>query len=432
MERWKPVAGFMGLMAVALGLLGLFEARGAGPEGAQVVGVYSLPPTPIRALNPHLRQEDVDEALRRGWPVADRPALGSGLFYLGNGRFLGLTDRGPNGDCPGGKFFPLPRFAPVLLPFRLDEASKTIRLEAPLPLRTPGGAPLTGLPNREGEDVPFASAECKEKLPLDPSGVDTEDVAVFPDGRGYLLVEENSPSVLFADARGRVLVRYTPKGVRLPARYPVRDILPEVLALRRNNRGLENLALSGDGKTAWAVLQSPIGSTRDPAFDGSLVARAVRLDVSDPLRARVTGLYLVPFSDPKDYPKPNRPRDMKFSAASWVEGEKILLLERAEGGARIYLVDFSRATNLLDHPKGDSPELDKAGTDYAALGIRLPERRLLLETWRHPAFDTDKLEGVALLEDGRTLALADDNDFAITGKEGPSRLWLVRLPEALR
>ncbi|MFX6918880.1 hypothetical protein ABTH79_19450, partial [Acinetobacter baumannii] len=86
-----------------------------------------------------------------------------------------------------------------------------------------------------------------------------------------------------------------------------------------------------------------------------------------------------------------------YSAAARVSGEKILLLERASGGARIFLVDFSQATNLLDHPLGDTPELDKAGTDYGALGIRLPQRNLVLETWKLPEFDTDKLEGLTLL-----------------------------------
>ncbi|MBW6395908.1 hypothetical protein KZX47_12215 [Thermus sp. SYSU G05001] len=84
----------------------------------------------------------------------------------------------------------------------------------------------------------------------------------------------------------------------------------------------------------------------------------------------------------------------------------------------------------LTPPPG--PELDKVGTDFGALGIRLPQRNLVLETWKLPEFDTNKLEGLTLLEDGRTLAIADDNDFAITGKEGPSRLWLVLLPQALR
>ncbi|BDG29787.1 esterase-like activity of phytase family protein [Thermus thermophilus] len=409
------------LASLALGLALAQEPR--------LVGVYILPPTPIRALNPFLSPQEVEAALKVGWPTAERPSLGSGLFYLGNGRFLGVTDRGPNGDCPGGKFFPLPRFAPTLAFFRLE--GDALRLERALPLRNLGGKPLTGLPNRPGEDIPFADKACQARLPLDPDGLDVEDVAVTPGG-GFWLVEENSPSLVYADSRGRVLMRYTPKGVRLDTSYPTRDLLPALLALRRNNRGLENLALSGDGKTAWVLLQSPIGPTSDPAFDRSLVARAVRLDVSDPFRARVTGMYLVPFSDPQAYPKPNRPRDMKFSAALWLRGQEVLLLERAEGGARIFVVDFARATNLLDHPEGESLELDKAGVDYAAKGIALPERRLLLETWRLPEVDTDKLEGLALLEDGQTLALIDDNDFAITGKEGPNRVWLVRLGERLR
>ncbi|GAA6755737.1 esterase-like activity of phytase family protein [Thermus thalpophilus] len=394
-----------------------------------MTGVYTLPPTPIQTLNPHLSPEEVEAASRKGWPVTDRPAIGSGLFYLGGGRFLGVTDRGPNGDCPGGKSFPLPRYSPTLVFFCLE--GQEIRLERGSPLRNPKGGPITGLPNLPGEDVPFVDRHCQVRLPLDPDGVDVEDVALTPSG-GFWMVEENSPSLLYADSSGRVVVRYTPRGVRPAASYPVRDILPAILRQRRANRGLENLALSEDGATAWLILQSPIGPTADPAFDQSLVARAVRLDVSDPLRAKVTGLYLIPFSDPKEYPKPNRPRDMKYSAAAFVKDQTILLLERAEGGARVFLVDFTQATNLLERPDGESPELDRAGIDYAALGIRLPERRLLLETWRLGGFDTDKLEGIALLEDGQTLALVNDNDFAITGNEGPSRLWLVRLGTKLR
>lgn len=418
------------LSLAAFGLLSLASA-----QEAKVVGVYTLPPLSLDALNPQLFAEDIRQAQAHGWPIVDRPGIGSGLFYLGNGRFLGLTDRGPNGDCPEGKdglYFPLPRFAPTVVTFHLEEAGRRLRLEASLPLRAPNGSFLSGLPSRRDQKSAYADASCTMPLQQDPAGVDPEDVALLPGGKGYLVVEENAPALLYVDPQGIVRMGYMPKGVGIPAPYPVRDILPQVLALRRENRGLENLALSGDGKTAWAVLQSPIGSTKDPAYAESLVTRAVRLDVSDPLNARVTGLYLIPFSNPKEYPKANKARDMKFSAAAWIGDAQILLLERAEGGARVFLVDFAQATNLLDHPMGQSPDLDRAGVDYGALGIRLPARKLVLETWKLAEFDTDKLEGLTLLEDKRTLAIANDNDFAITGKEGPSRVWLVLLPEALQ
>ena len=121
---------------LGLAVLGLPSLAGA--QEAKVVGMYTLPPMDLKMLNPHLFEEDIREAQARGWAKVDQPGIGSGLFYLGNGRFLGLTDRGPNGDCPGGKFFPLPRFAPALLPFRLEEATGRIRLEAPVSDRRPG------------------------------------------------------------------------------------------------------------------------------------------------------------------------------------------------------------------------------------------------------------------------------------------------------
>lgn len=37
--------------------------------------------------------------------------------------------------------------------------------------------------------------------------------------------------------------------------YPVKAILPDAFLMRRNNKGLENAAVSPDGKTAWTMMQ---------------------------------------------------------------------------------------------------------------------------------------------------------------------------------
>ncbi len=40
------------------------------------------------------------------------------------------------------------------------------------------------------------------------------------------------------------------------------DVLPEIFSKRRGNRGLENVAVSPDGKTAVTFMQSPMGEPR--------------------------------------------------------------------------------------------------------------------------------------------------------------------------
>ena len=37
--------------------------------------------------------------------------------------------------------------------------------------------------------------------------------------------------------------------------YPVKAVLPDSFLMRRNNKGLENAAVSPDGKTAWTMMQ---------------------------------------------------------------------------------------------------------------------------------------------------------------------------------
>ena len=62
-------------------------------------------------------------------------------------------------------------------------------------------------------------------------------------------------------ARLQVKVRYVPKTLGGPSYfgsfsgYPVKAILPDSFMMRRSNKGLENVAVSPDGKTAWTMMQ---------------------------------------------------------------------------------------------------------------------------------------------------------------------------------
>lgn len=64
-------------------------------------------------------------------------------------------------------------------------------------------------------------------------------------------------------------------------------VLPEVFYQRRANRGLENVAISPDGKTAVTFMQSPMGK----ATNSSVVHSAV-LDISDVQAPKLTAVYL--------------------------------------------------------------------------------------------------------------------------------------------
>lgn len=87
--------------------------------------------------------------------------------------------------------------------------------------------------------------------------------------RMCLLSDEYSPSVavfncdMGHDACGEVKVRYVPQALGGASYfgnpsftgYAVKAILPDSFLKRRNNKGLENVAVSPDGKSAWTMVQ---------------------------------------------------------------------------------------------------------------------------------------------------------------------------------
>lgn len=433
-------AGLFTLLgALTLSACSLTEAGDGLPGTPTVDGKVrvlrsaSLPATSLTALG--YSDAQLASSKVNGLRSTDLPAIGSGLTVLPDGSFLGITDRGPNEDhldAAGkvdGKTFPLPQFSPTLVRFQVDGA-RIVPTEY-RPLRDGDGQGITGLTNVTGEELPFRSAAATTPLPFNVNGMDTEALARFPDGR-LLVAEETSPSVAVLSAQGDVLIRYTPEGKTLDgAAYPVRPILPGVYLNRRVNRGFENLSLSADGKTAWVTLQSPMGDTKTPAYAASRVLRTLKLDVTDPLNARVTGEYLTLGSSISDYPASKKQADLKVSDTTWISGNKLLLLERASGLVRLYVEDFSAATDILNRTD-ESTLMLEAAPDLSALGVRASTRTLVFQSTDAGITD-DKLEGVALVTPS-VVALTNDNDFGIgdntTG--APSRVWLVQLGTALR
>ena len=61
------------------------------------------------------------------------------------GEFYALTDRGPNADATGGKYFPIPDYTPRIGHFRLTQDGKIEKI-AEILIKDPSGKPISGRP----------------------------------------------------------------------------------------------------------------------------------------------------------------------------------------------------------------------------------------------------------------------------------------------
>lgn len=229
----------------------------------------------------------------------------SGLYFQGiaangNLKFIANTDRGPNGDPTGANrpFF-LPNFQPEIVSFELNRTSGEMNITKRTGLfRADGKTPLTGLPNLQAAANGLAYTDeigvdlDGKVLANDPLGADVEGIVIGSDGN-YWLVDEYRPAIYHFDTNGKLLDRFIPKGtatapvVDLPAGTFGTEVLPEVYAQRRSNRGFEAVAI--EGTKLYAFMQSPIDNPDNAADTASRASRTVRILEFDTVTKTVTG-----------------------------------------------------------------------------------------------------------------------------------------------
>jgi hypothetical protein len=388
-------------------------------------------------------------------------SLGSGLFRSRSDRpheYYMVTDRGPNGQPDGRRTFPVSDFNPTIVKVRVKGTK--IEIQKRIPLKTKNGSPVTGLPNFDFVDSPVSdTAPAPDEVPYNfdaskplgtynQNGLDTEDIVRTAKGE-FWVVDEYRPSVVRVGSDGTVLARYVPKGLKDEfgdVGYPVHDTLPAEHAYRRQNRGYEGLALSPDQKHLFVALQSPLQLPPSTTVGrDSRNTRILRLD----LDGHVTGEFVYRFDWAADFDPGSgaRARDMKLSGLWALSGRRLLVLERTDFVAKVYLVDVSKATDLggWNPPTGAAlnyiETLNGEG-DLQTSGIDPLPKNLILDLDRVDGMP-DKIESIAVVNRS-TLAVANDNDFGLTetptwNSEGrlsndtgvKSRILYVTLPEAL-
>ena len=380
----------------------------------------------------------------------------SGLFFQGtnatngNLKFTTLTDRGPNGDPTGpNRPFYLPDFQPEIINFELNKTTGDLSIIKHTGLfRADGTTKLTGLPNLQaGANGTAYTDEIGvdldgKALTNDPFGIDSEGL-VIDDNGNYWIVDEYRPAIYQFDVNGKMLNRFIPKGTASAPAGTANDfaagtfgteVLPEVYAQRRGNRGFEAVAL--EGNKLYAFIQSAIDNPDNAGDTASRASRNLRILEFDIVTKTVTGEYLYLLDD---ISASGNFKTDKLGDAVSLGNKKFAVVERddianSDSNKLIYRIDLANATNInnlaVTFPTGKTTIEQLTESELSAAGIKPVTKNLIANAAKSGYTGVEKLEGLALV-DSNTLALINDNDFNVAGTTTPEKLGLLSLPDAL-
>ena len=244
------------------------------------------------------------------------------------------------------------------------------------------------------------------------NSLDPEGFVVNPKNGNFLVSDEYGPSLIEFDRSGNLVRRYTtPANVIPRSATGVPNFAGDAgnTQGKRTNRGFEGLAVSADGRFAYAMLQSAM---LDEGAGSGIYNRIVKFDTR-------TGLALAQYAYKMDGSSQGR----GISALVALGKYKFLVLERNNRGVgigaevmtadkNVYRIDLAGATDVsaIDLDSGapftavgkGAKLIDLDADTLAALGNKSPE----------------KWEGLAVgpkLANGKYLVLAGtDNDYSVT------------------
>lgn len=352
---------------------------------------------------------DVKAKFPNGFPLG----VGSGLSFAGSNNgvstFYAITDRGPNADSPtlldgtSTKVFPAPSFAPTLVKLTIDQNG--IRIADKKELVSSNGIKITGLPLPKGSIGSTSEVALNEKLVriagtgTDINGLDTEAVAIDPDGKHIWTCDEYGPFIAKVDiATGKIVKKFAPESG-----------LPALIAKRQANRGCEGLAYDTDSKKLYAMVQSTLDISKNTAL-------FTRLVEFDPITEKTTKTIAYPIN-PADWEEAKAGKAKLGDLTSLGNGRFVTIEQGTFADGKIhnklYVFDINNTTDITAVKSG-SDELEKVKTqaDLAKLGVITARKESVLADLKDYGWLMEKAEGLTLI-DNSTLALSNDNDFGL-------------------
>ncbi len=388
-------------MRLVLGLTLLLAACGCSatptpdpaagtPEAVEYLGLGTLPGTTADLSG-------LTGELPDGTPHNRLGGLGSAIAYTGAGNaYVLVADRGPKDGA---------------VPFACRMHTLDIAV-------TPGRTPAVTLTLTathlltEASGKPFVGA-AKSKHRLDPEGA-----RVGPNGTVFI-ADEYGPTVAEFTATGKLL-RTLPVPEKFrperPGEQPEDELPPHNRRGRQPNRGFEGLAITPDGKTLLAALQSPLLQDHPTDSQNRRVGVNVRF-LEIPIDGGATREFVYTL---------DKPGHGVNEVLAYGEGEFLVLERDALGGPlakfkRVFRVSVKGATDVSgveSLPSTGLPQGMRALTKVPFLNIL--DRRHGIRA----ADIAEKFEGLAFgpdLPDGRKLLLITaDNDFL---PEQPLRVY---------
>ncbi len=382
----------------------------------------------------------------------------SGLHFegidkkTGRLRFVTHTDRGPNGEPTGIlRPFLLPKFTPEIVRFELDRNTGSMTLTERIPLKDSYGTPLTGLPNTAISNDPNQAYNDEvpvdldgQVLAIDPLGADLEGIVIDDRDDSFWMVDEYRPSIYHFDRHGVLIERYVPKGTAAAVGEPAgtygKEVLPGVLAQRRQNRGFEAVAF--DSGKLYAFVQSPIRnpvSLSNGALGGMTNIRVVEFDPA----SETTRQFIYQMDNPNLGAGLNTRADKIGDAVALGNGE-FLVLERDDDSVtsdratsdpvgsiekKVYRFTLAGATDVSAF---DGATVGVTGKTVDQLNLTemlaneiVPLGKALRVDLAKTAYNNvQKVEGLALI-DPWTIAVINDNDFQVAGASEPVQLGII-------
>ncbi|MFH1134647.1 MAG: esterase-like activity of phytase family protein [Pseudomonadota bacterium] len=366
-----------------------------------------------------------DGAFKTVFPHGFPIGAGSGLKFEGWDKdgalvFLGIGDRGPNADSPshedkpGGqalpaKIFPSPDFTPQFGRIKVDDARAS--LVSTTTILAADNTPISGRPLPEGKIGSTGETALDDRLdvlPMDAEGLDPEGIDLDKKDGQLWICDEYGPFIVKLDKKtGREIKKFGPG-----------TGLPEILAKRQPNRGFEGLAVT-PGNKVYAVVQSILDINGQVKKSAAPLVRIVELDPE-------TGAVRQ-FAYPHDVEVYAKSADAKIGDLEAIDDHKFLIIEQGADKDKkmrniVYLIDISDASDINGALLPNGRELEEAENRGTLEGLKIKfVKKTKLFDLAELGWTPEKAEGLALLDDGQTMALVSDNDFGLALKlENPA------------